>query len=95
MGCNGVAKGMHEIHESPDRPRLLFAGWRGAGAHRLRTGLRERGIEARIFAARTGTNDITDYLCAGTKGPLRTLLQTANLSALVELRRVRLRTTRP
>lgn len=58
------------------------------GTARLRNGLRERGIDARVFAARTGPNEIADYLCHGTKGSFRTLLQTANVSAFVELRRV-------
>jgi glycosyltransferase involved in cell wall biosynthesis len=64
------------------------------GADRLRKGLRERGIEVRVFAARTGHNEIADYLCQGTKGRFRTVLQTANVSAFLELRRV-LREWRP
>ena|SRR5579871_6038662 len=58
------------------------------GVDTLRRGLDERGIAARVFAARTGPNDIADHLCFGTKGRFRTLLQSANVSAYLELRRV-------
>lgn len=59
-----------------------------AGTRTLQRGLTERGIEASVFAARTGPNDIADHLCYGTKGRFRTLLQTANPSAWIALRDV-------
>ncbi|MBM3760943.1 MAG: glycosyltransferase family 4 protein [Acidobacteria bacterium] len=59
-----------------------------AGTRTLQRGLKEIGIEARVFAANTGTNEIADHLCFGTKGSFRTLLQTANPSAWLELRKL-------
>ncbi len=59
-----------------------------AGTMTLRRVLLQRGIDARVFAARTGANDIADHLCFGTKGRFRTVLQTANPSAWIELRKV-------
>jgi glycosyltransferase involved in cell wall biosynthesis len=57
----------------------------------LRDGLRKRGHDARLFASTAhtaGTNNEADVVCHGTTGSHRTLLQTANLSARRELRRV-------
>jgi len=57
----------------------------------LRDGLRQRGHDARFFAssARPGAGDsLADYECVGTTSCFRTLLQTANPSALWQLRRV-------
>ncbi|MBC7925993.1 MAG: glycosyltransferase [Bryobacteraceae bacterium] len=59
-----------------------------AGTASLRKGLLARGVETKVFAARTGTNDIADFLCFGTKSRFRTLVQTANVSAALSLRRV-------
>jgi glycosyltransferase involved in cell wall biosynthesis len=59
-----------------------------AGCETLRNGLRARGFEVRILAARTGPNEIADDLCYGTKRSHRTLLQTANPSAWWALRKV-------
>lgn len=58
------------------------------GTLTLRDGLRSRGFDVRTFTASTGPNQIADYLCLGTKGSFRTLLQSANPSAYYQLRRV-------
>ncbi len=57
----------------------------------LRNGLRQRGHDARLFAssARPSAGASTaDYECFGTISRFRTLLQTANPWAFVQLRRV-------
>ena len=50
------------------------------GAKVLRDGLRDRGHDARIFAAKTQSEaaSMADYTCLGTVSRLRGLLQTAN-----------------
>jgi glycosyltransferase involved in cell wall biosynthesis len=56
----------------------------------LRDGLRQRGHDARVFATRarpSGGTSFADYECLGTTSRLRTLLQTTNPFAAVELRR--------
>src|SRR5262249_13047462 len=57
----------------------------------LRSGLRERGHDARLFAssARPGGNSsFADYECFGTTSLLRTPLQIVNPWAFWQLRRV-------
>jgi len=57
----------------------------------LRDELRARGHDARLFASRAtlGINGATaDYSCFGTTSRFRTLVQTANPDALLQLRRV-------
>ena len=61
---------------------------------RFRDLLRGRGHDARIFTSSAGGPAGADYTCAGTLGPFRTLLQTANPDAALRLRRV-LRAFRP
>jgi glycosyltransferase involved in cell wall biosynthesis len=61
---------------------------------RFRDLLRERGHDARVFTSSAGGPAGADYTCAGTLGPFRTLLQTANPDAALRLRRV-LREFRP
>lgn len=62
------------------------------GALTLRNGLRLRGHDARLFAARTQPDDeadsVADYTCLGTTNRFRTLLQTANPWAYWKLRHV-------
>lgn len=56
----------------------------------LRDGLRARGHDARLFASRAtpgGRQGSADYTCFGTTSRWRTLVQTANPSALRRLRR--------
>ncbi|MBM3888538.1 MAG: glycosyltransferase family 4 protein [Verrucomicrobia bacterium] len=60
-------------------------------ALRLRTLLRERGHDARLFASNAGGPGgicQADYTCLGTTSRFRTLLQTANPWAWRQLRRV-------
>lgn len=57
----------------------------------LRDGLRQRGYDARLFTSNAQggeTSGLADYECFGTTSGFRTLLQTANLSAFQQLRRV-------
>lgn len=56
----------------------------------VRDGLRERGHDARLFAgsAQPTTGNAADYECFGTLSRFRSLLQTANPFAYVELKRV-------
>lgn len=57
----------------------------------LRDALRERGHDARLFASNAGENgsrSLADYSCRGTTSRFRTLLQSANPWAAIELRRV-------
>jgi glycosyltransferase involved in cell wall biosynthesis len=56
----------------------------------LRSALRERGHEARLFASSAGNPPAgaADDLCFGTTSALRTPLQAANPSAMIRLRRV-------
>lgn len=57
----------------------------------LRDSLRQRGHDARLFASCAkpgGGHSFADYECFGTTSRFRTLLQTANLSAFWQLRRV-------
>jgi glycosyltransferase involved in cell wall biosynthesis len=57
----------------------------------LRDGLRRQGHDARLFASSArslGTDDLADYWCFGTTSRFRTLLQTANLWAFWQMRRV-------
>jgi glycosyltransferase involved in cell wall biosynthesis len=58
------------------------------GTQTLQRGLAQRGIEARVFTATTGPNNIANHLCYGTTGRFRTLVQTANPSAWLALREV-------
>jgi glycosyltransferase involved in cell wall biosynthesis len=61
----------------------------------LRDGLRQRGHDARLFATSAGPGERhADYECFGTTSRWRTLLQTANPWAAVQLRQV-LREFRP
>jgi len=58
---------------------------------RLRDTLRDRGHDARLFASSAGNNgkySQADYTCFGTTSRFRTLLQTANPWAAIQLRRV-------
>src|SRR6266852_6109767 len=57
----------------------------------LRDALRERGHDARLFASNAGDYDsrsLAVYSCRGTTSRFRTLLQSANPWAAMELRRV-------
>ncbi|HWO41241.1 MAG TPA: glycosyltransferase family 4 protein [Candidatus Eisenbacteria bacterium] len=57
----------------------------------LRDGLRSRGHDARLFASsalRSPGAGFADYECLGTTSMFRTLLQTANPFALLQLRRI-------
>ncbi|MEQ9482401.1 glycosyltransferase [Coleofasciculus sp. F4-SAH-05] len=57
----------------------------------LRKGLRKRGHDARLFASsaqRQTSDSLADYECLGTTSSFRTLLQTANPWAFVQLKRV-------
>lgn len=57
----------------------------------LRDALRESGHDARLFASNAGENDsrsLADYSCRGTTSRFRTMLQSANPWAAMELRRV-------
>lgn len=57
----------------------------------LRDALRKRGHDARLFASNAGANgsrNLADYTCRGTTSRFRTLLQSANPWAAMELRRV-------
>ena len=57
----------------------------------LRDALRERGHDARFFASNAsekGSRSLADYTCRGTTSRFRTLLQSANPWASLELRRV-------
>jgi glycosyltransferase involved in cell wall biosynthesis len=62
------------------------------GTLALRTELRRRGHDARLFASSAGrgrdTPSLADYECLGTTTRFRTLLQTANPWAFWKLRRV-------
>lgn len=62
----------------------------GGGAERmtfrLRDLLRGRGHDARVFTSTAGGAGDADYTCAGTLGPFRTLLQSANPHAARRLR---------
>ena len=56
----------------------------------LRNALRDRGHDARLFTSNAGENggcDLADYTCRGTTSRFRTLLQSANPWAALELRR--------
>jgi glycosyltransferase involved in cell wall biosynthesis len=56
----------------------------------LRDALRARGHDARLFASNAGdegSRSLADYTCRGTTSSLRTLLQSANPWAAIELRR--------
>ena len=56
----------------------------------LRDGLRERGHDARLFASSAepvAAPNPADYVCFGTMSPLRKVLQVANPSAALRLRR--------
>jgi glycosyltransferase involved in cell wall biosynthesis len=61
---------------------------------RFRDMLCQRGHDARVFTSSAGGPAGADYTCAGTLGPFRTLLQSANPDAALRLRRV-LREFRP
>jgi glycosyltransferase involved in cell wall biosynthesis len=61
---------------------------------RFRDMLCQRGHDARVFTSTAGGPAGADYTCAGTLGPFRTLLQSANPDAALRLRRV-LREFRP
>jgi glycosyltransferase involved in cell wall biosynthesis len=57
----------------------------------LRDALRARGHDVRLFASNAGgegTGTLADYTCRGTTSRFRTLLQSANPWAAMELRRV-------
>jgi glycosyltransferase involved in cell wall biosynthesis len=56
----------------------------------LRTALRKRGHDARLFASNAGSDgsNFADYHCLGTTSRFRTLLQTVNPWAAERLRRV-------
>jgi glycosyltransferase involved in cell wall biosynthesis len=57
----------------------------------LRDALRARGHDARLFASNAGdegSRSFADYTCRGTTSSLRTLLQSANPWAAMELRHV-------
>ena len=57
----------------------------------LRDALREHGHDARLLASNAGANGIpnrADYTCRGTTSRFRTLLQSANPWAAMELKRV-------
>jgi glycosyltransferase involved in cell wall biosynthesis len=57
----------------------------------LRKALRQRGHDARLFASNAGENtshSLADYTCVGTNSRFRTLLQSANPLAAMQLRRV-------
>ena len=57
----------------------------------VRDALRERGHDARLFASNAsedGSRSLADYTCRGTTSRFRTLLQSANPWAAMELRRV-------
>ncbi|MCS6814573.1 MAG: glycosyltransferase family 4 protein [Cyanobacteria bacterium] len=61
------------------------------GALTLRNGFRQRGHDARLFAARTQPNpktSIADYTCLGTTSRFRGLLQTVNPWAYWRLKQV-------
>ncbi len=68
----------------------------GAEMHlfQLRDLMRRRGHDARVFTSSAGGVADADYSCAGTLGPFRTLLQSANPHAAHRLRAV-LRSFRP
>jgi glycosyltransferase involved in cell wall biosynthesis len=68
-------------------------GFRNGGAETvilgLRDGLKARGDEVRIFAGSARSEQgFADDLCFGTESPFRILLQTANPSAVLSLKRV-------
>lgn len=57
----------------------------------LRTALRDRGHDARLFASNAGdrgADNLADYTCFGTTSRFRTLLQTVNPWAALRLRKV-------
>ncbi len=60
------------------------------GALTLRNGLRDRGHEARVFAARTNLKQesAVDHTCFGTTSRIRGLVQTANPLAYWQLKQV-------